>query len=215
MKISYAICTHNEGQYIESLLSQIGLHLNQEKEIVILDDSSDDPTTREILDTFTKNIINTSLHIRKFNKDFSEHKNYLNSLCKGTWIINLDADEFVTKEWLELTEQVIDSNSELEALWVPRINTVSGLTTEHIQKWGWRVSYSVGPTPVINFPDYQLRIYRNLPDIKWISKVHERITGYKKFAHLPADPLWAIQHHKNIERQEKQNLFYETLMGDK
>lgn len=65
--------------------------------------------------------------------------------------------------------------------------------------------------PVINFPDYQTRIYRNTPAIKWEGKVHERIIGGKSLYRLPAESVYCLLHRKEIERQEQQNMFYNTL----
>ena len=39
-------------------------------------------------------------------------------------------------------------------LLVPRVNTVEGLTQEHINKWRWNVNENGW----INWPDYQTRI---------------------------------------------------------
>jgi hypothetical protein len=91
---------------------------------------------------------------------------------------------------------------------VPRENYVTGLTLEHIQKWGWRVDIQNR----VNYPDYQGRIYKNSPDrIKWQNKVHEVLTGYKQYATLPEVPALSINHTKTIEKQEKQNNYYNTL----
>jgi hypothetical protein len=68
--------------------------------------------------------------------------------------------------------------------------------------------------PIIQFPDYQGRIYRNSPDIKWAGKIHERIVGAKSFSTFPADPEYAIQHFKDIKRQEEQNSLYEQLQKE-
>ncbi len=63
----------------------------------------------------------------------------------------------------------------------------------------------------INFPDYQWRIYKNIPTIKWINKVHERLNGFKIYSTLPPLDEFCLLHPKTIERQEKQNEFYNTL----
>jgi hypothetical protein len=48
--------------------------------------------------------------------------------------------------------------------------------------------------------------------MSWYGKVHERILGGQKFSSLPTDDDdYCIQHHKTIERQEKQNNFYKTI----
>lgn len=65
--------------------------------------------------------------------------------------------------------------------------------------------------PIINWCDYQTRIYRRTDDVMWMNKVHERITGYNTFSNFPAKEEWCIYHHKSIEKQEKQNDYYDTL----
>jgi hypothetical protein len=69
----------------------------------------------------------------------------------------------------------------MDVFLVPRINTVEGLTPEHIAKWGWNVT----DTGWVNFPDFQWRIWRNVPEIKWVNKVHERLDGFKTYTTLP------------------------------
>jgi hypothetical protein len=65
--------------------------------------------------------------------------------------------------------------------------------------------------PVNQFPDYQTRIYRNTPDVEWMNRVHERITGYNTFSNFPAKEEWSLFHHKNIKKQEYQNLMYSNI----
>ena len=63
--------------------------------------------------------------------------------------------------------------------------------------------------PIINYSDYQDRILKNIPEIKWINKVHERLVGAKTATPLPEG--YDLIHPKTIERQEKQNNYYNTL----
>ena len=72
---------------------------------------------------------------------------------------------------------------------------------------GWQVNENGW----VNWPDYQWRIYKNSDDIKWVNKVHEKLEGYKTLSHLPQDSEWCLLHHKTIEKQEKQNNYYEEL----
>ena len=60
-------------------------------------------------------------------------------------------------------------------------------------------------------PDYQWRIYKNSPNIKWKNKVHEVIEGYKTMAQIPGFEDLSLYHPKTIERQEKQNNYYNEL----
>ena len=91
MKISYAILTHNEGQYIDTLLSFLTTNKRPIDEVVIVDDNSDDELTKLVLDKYKDQI---TLQYRTFDGDHTQ-KNYLNSLCTGDYIIQLDADELV------------------------------------------------------------------------------------------------------------------------
>ena len=81
------------------------------------------------------------------------------------------------------------------------------MTQEHITKWRWNVDED----GVVNWPDYQWRVWKNKPEIKWVNKVHEKLEGYKTISNLPLDASMALYHPKTIERQEKQNQYYDTL----
>ena len=52
MKISYAILVHNESDELMKLLDQILEWKDEEDEIVILDDYSDNEETKKILDAY-------------------------------------------------------------------------------------------------------------------------------------------------------------------
>lgn len=67
--------------------------------------------------------------------------------------------------------------------------------------------------PLVNWPfDYQNRIVKNVPDIRWVNKVHERIEGYKTTCLFPNnDEEWCLYHPKTIERQTKQNAYYSSI----
>ena len=90
---------------------------------------------------------------------------------------------------------------------VPRVNTVEGLTDKHIQKWGWNVNNKGW----VNWPDYQWRIWKNKPEIKWVNKVHEKLEGFLQYAPLPMEEGFALNHPKDIKRQERQNDYYSEL----
>ena len=65
--------------------------------------------------------------------------------------------------------------------------------------------------PVVNYADPQMRIYRNVESIEWEKKVHETLKGYNSYAMLPQKEEWSLYHPKDIERQRKQNNYYNTL----
>jgi len=201
--ISLAITVCNEHQELKTLLDYLedrALYPNYE--IVIQIDQ--DNHTDEVLST----IINRGVKHWFFplNKDFASYKNELAKHCSGEYIFQIDADEIPTLDLLDMLPSILESNPEVDVYLVPRINTVSGITEEHILRWGWRYE-----NERVNFPDYQWRIYRNNKSIKWKNKVHEVLEGYKQFAPLPAQDEFCLLHPKTIERQEKQNSFYEQI----
>jgi hypothetical protein len=67
-------------------------------------------------------------------------------------------------------------------------------------------------TPIINWCDYQRRIYKNHPNIKWINKVHETLIGYEKWAIIPHYEDLCLLHSKNIKKQEEQNNTYSSYV---
>ena len=206
MKISYAITVCNEFDEIQRLILFLLENKRNEDEIVILYDINNG---HEGIEQFLKEkSINKQISWipGEFNGHFAEWKNKLTSLCTGDYIYQIDADEMINEYILRLLPQVLEQN-DVDVLLVPRINTVSGLTQQHIDKWGWRVDNNGW----INFPDYQWRIYKNNGNIKWKNKVHEVLDGYKTISHLPTNKEWCLIHKKDIKRQEKQNKFYETI----
>jgi glycosyltransferase involved in cell wall biosynthesis len=208
MKLSFAVTTHNEGEYIQKLLEQLITHTSiNNSEIVIVDDYSDDPRTVEILG-WAGLQPKVTVKQRKLDGDFAGQKNYLNSLCKGEYIFQVDADEMLHPHLLTHIETVMKANPAVDLFFVPRVNIVNGLTDEDVKRWGWVVNENQW----VMWPDYQTRIYRNSPGvISWKGKVHERIVGYDVMSRLPAQEEWAIYHIKDIDRQRKQNEFYNTL----
>jgi glycosyltransferase involved in cell wall biosynthesis len=211
--ISFAITTHNEGEYIRDLLDQLIPYCEQTgDEIAILDDYSDDEVTKDILmETLTAaaredSKLTFKLAYRHLNNDFAGHKNHLNSMCEGKYIFQVDADEKFNPNLLMYLHDIIDNN-DIDLYMIPRVNIVNGLTDEDIRRWGWRINEKGW----VMFPDFQTRLYKNIPEIKWEGKVHERIMGYKTQAPLPAEEMWSLYHIKEIDRQRKQNDYYDTI----
>ena len=207
MKISYAITVCNELVEIQKLVSYLLENIRQEDEIVILYDSiNGDKKVEEYLRAKSVNPT-YSWHSGEFKNHFADWKNKLTSLCSGDYIFQIDADELPHSDLITNLPSILENNPNNEVYLVPRVNTVQGLTNEHINNWGWKVD----DKKRVNWPDYQWRIWKNITEIKWINKVHERLDGYKTFAALPEAEEFSLSHPKTIERQEKQNKFYDTL----
>jgi len=203
MKISYAVLTHNEGEYIEKLLSLLTTNKRPQDEIVVVDDFSKDELTKQILEKYKNQIV---LNYRTFDGDHTQ-KNYLNSLCQGDYILQLDADELVYKELIDILPTLLEDNNEVDLFIIPRINTVEGLTQEWAQKWRWNVNENGW----VNFPDWQMRLYRNCDWVKWNGLLHSKIEGYKTYVLLPTEEVYCILHPKQLDRQIEQNNLYDKI----
>ena len=207
MTISYAITVCNEIKELTKLLNFLQLKIRKEDEIVIqYDEASVTNEVKEYVTLMDNMHENHKVIGFPLNKDFASFKNNLKSHCSKDYIFQVDADEIPHEYLVEYLGQVLETNP-VDIVFVPRVNTVQGLTDSHIQKWRWKVN----DKGWVNWPDYQTRIYKNTPDVTWMNKVHERITGYDTFSNFPAEEQWCLYHPKEIERQEKQNQFYETI----
>ena len=207
MTISYAITVCNELEEITKLLNFLQTNIRKEDEIVIkYDESSVTDGVMDYLKLMNSMHENHKVIGFPLNKDFATFKNNLKSHCSKDYIFQIDADEIPHEFLVEYVGQVLDENP-VDIVFVPRVNTVKGLTQPHIDKWKWNVNEKGW----VNFPDYQTRIYKNTPDVTWMNKVHETITGYNTFSNFPAEEQWSLYHHKQINKQEKQNEFYETI----
>ena len=207
MKISYAITVCNEFVEIQKLISFILKNKRNEDEIIILFDSKNgDPAIEEYLRSHSVN--GEFIWVKgEFGNHFADWKNKLTKLCSGDYIFQIDADELPHTKLMESLPEILEKNSHNDVFLVPRVNTVECILDEHINKWGWRLNEKKW----INWPDNQWRIYKNNGTIKWINKVHERLDGFKTFASLPPIEEFALYHPKTIDRQEKQNQYYDTL----
>jgi hypothetical protein len=208
MKISYAITVCNEFLEIQKLVPFLLKNKRIKDEIVILYDNKNGNS--EVLSYLLKfNKLPNVQTWRGFDFDghFANWKNKLTEYCDGDYIFQIDADEIPNESLINNLPNIIESNPDNEVYLVPRVNTVEGLTDEHISKWGWNVNDKMW----VNWPDYQWRIWKNKPEIKWKNKVHEILEGFKTYSTLPADEQLALYHPKDIVRQEKQNLYYSTL----
>jgi hypothetical protein len=205
MKISYAITICNELDEIKRLVPFLHKRKRPEDEIcVLLDKPKASPSLLDILYWWSSNDWIT-LKESTFQGHFADWKNELTKMCSGDYIFQIDADEIPNQELIENLLLVLEN--EVDVILVPRVNTVEGITPQHLQAWGWKQNEKGW----VQWPDHQWRIYRNTPDIKWENKLHEVLNGYKTYANLPEMEEYALYHPKTIEKQEKQNNFYSRL----
>ena len=179
MKISYGITVKDESEELFELLKILKKNIDEEDEIIIVRDGMDVPVGALLNDH--KESKNIKVYDKKFEGVFAEQKNFVIEKCTGDYIFHIDADEYPHQTLLEQIKAILEANDGIEMIWVPRVNTVDGITEEHCSKWGWRITEKGW----VNYPDYQSRIFKN-----------EELSLY---------------HPKNIEKQEKQNALYQNI----
>jgi hypothetical protein len=141
MKISYAITACNEINELKNLLPFLIKNKRIEDEIVILfDQKNGDEELLDYLLTFNKLPNVQTWRGFGWNNNFADWKNQLNDYCSGDFIFQIDADEMITKELMDILPKLFELNTEVEIFYIPRINTVDGITEEHIKKWNWKTS---------------------------------------------------------------------------
>ena len=213
MKISFGITVHNEAEELNKLLEILIHKTDPEDEIVIVDDFSNQET-QEVITSWTQqygheDMKTIKVHRRKLNGDFASQKNYVIEQCSGDYIFHLDADEYPHEVLLRDIKKVLEIN-DVDLVWIPRVNTVEGITQEYMNQWGWKSTEQGW----INYPDFQSRIFRNREDIRWQNKVHEHIIGCKTYAHLPPHEEFSLYHPKTIDKQIQQNELYNAIIVD-
>jgi len=205
MKISYGITVHNESEELNKLL-EILVHKTQaEDEIVIVQDG-DDKKVEEVISSWMSQYLDAKgiyWYTRKLDGNFADQKNYVIEQCEGDYIFHIDADEYPHETLIEQLPEILTIN-DVDLVWIPRVNTIDGMTEQDVMKWGWRVSEQGW----VNYPDYQSRVFRRDENIRWTRPLHEHIVGCKTYSHLPPHEELSLYHPKTIEKQTQQNVFY-------
>ena len=208
MKISYAVTVCKEFLEIQRLLQSLLTLKQPQDEIVVLWDSKNgDPMVESYLRKMNVEKTLFLWYPYEFDGHFADLKNELTKHCSGDYIFQIDADEYPHETLMDNIHEILEAN-DVDVILVPRVNTVDGLTQDHIQKWGWNVNEKGW----VNFPDPQWRIYKNSESIRWENKVHEKLVGYDTISNLPWMEELSLYHPKDIDRQERQNEYYDTLV---
>jgi hypothetical protein len=208
MKLSYAITVCNEFVEIQRLVNFLLEHKRPNDEVVVLYDQKNG--NEEIATYLTKlnKLPNFQMWRGFFEGNFGDWKNKLSDYCRGEYIFQLDADELPHPNLIRTLPDILKHNPKNQVFLVPRVNTVEGITEEHIQKWRWNID----KRGWVNFPDFQTRIWKKEGNVRWFGKVHERLVNFHTYTNLPAEEIYSLYHHKDISRQEKQNNLYKELM---
>ena len=201
MKISYGITVHNEAEELIKLLDVLNKNIRKEDEIVVCVDGDDEKVEAVLGEYLSEN--EAIVYKRKLDKDFAAQKNSVIEKSSGDYIFHIDADEYPNEILVQQLPEILETN-EVDLIYIPRVNTIDGMTGEDVRRWKWRLTEKNW----VNYPDYQSRIFRNHKDIRWTRPLHEHIIGVKTYAHLPPHEELSLYHPKTIQKQTQQNIFY-------
>jgi len=206
-RLSYAILLYKEKETFLKLMDQLYSTPHSFEVCVVMD--GDNPEILELLENYQNSKPNFHFVRRPLNKNFSAQRNFIAYHCRGDFIVRIDADELMPEEILTHIEDYLNTFDEkgYDAIWLPRINFAGSIPEELIK----RDRLSVNPQGWVNWPDMQLKIYKNGADLTWVNTVHERLSGAKNEYYFPQESKYAIWHDKPAEDLKASNDFYRTF----
>lgn len=206
ISVSYCITVCNEVAEFSQLVDFLEKNIDKNDKIVVLQDITNENKEVTKIITAKKDSL---VYLRSYlNNDFATFKNQLLSVATKKYIFQIDADEMLYPVFFRKIKLFLWTKSKYTCFQVPRINKVQGITNELLQKWNWTINNEGH----INFPDYQLRIFKNNAGIVWANKVHEILIGCGKTKQLPIKTNdYCLLHYKEIEKQKSQNKMYESI----
>ena len=141
INISYCITVCNELEELIHLLNFLQPKIQSNDQILIQYDEGN--TSKEVLDYLkVVSSIHNNIKIIGFplNNDFAAFKNNLKNHADGIFMFQLDADEIPNDHLVENMHELIEANLDVDLFLIPRINTVDGITKQHVDKWRWKIS---------------------------------------------------------------------------
>lgn len=147
--VSVVLATYNEEKNLPDCLESVKDFAD---EIIIVDGESSDKTVE------TAKKYNARVKVTTNKPIFHINKQMAIDMATKDWVLQLDADERVTKELKDEILSVINSNKNFNGYWIPRKNWFLG---RFLTKGG-------------QYPDYTIRLYKRgkgkLPQLS----VHEQ-----------------------------------------
>jgi glycosyltransferase involved in cell wall biosynthesis len=148
--ISVVVSAYNEENSLGRCLSSVSQLAD---EIIVVDNQSSDSTAR-IAKKFTDHV-----YSQKNILMLNTNKNYGFQKATGDWILNLDADEEVSKELAREIQSVIRARPKENGFWIRRKNIIFGKWITHGLWW----------------PDKQIRLIRRTKGKFPCVHIHEYI----------------------------------------
>ena len=155
--LSVYMITLNNGPTIERALQSVAEWAD---EVIVVDSHSTDGAI-EIIEKYADTLFQYD------TSDMREKYQYAQDTCKNRWVLFIDADEWLTKEFKEEVEGVVSSGNASDGYIAHRRNIYLG---REIKYGGW-------------YPDRELRLYRKDKG-NWQGGIHAKVHVDGKIATL-------------------------------
>jgi len=194
MKLTYTIQVCNESRELFSLINFLQKVIDDEDEVnVVVDTEHTTDKVERVLEHFKERI---NIFKRPFDT-FRENAQFHIEKANGEYIFGIDADEMPREKLIKNIKGIINQTG-AEIIAIPRINIHPDITEEDAKEFGFRLN-EVG---FINWPDYQMRVYKNCDYIKWTDELHTKVTGSDKVVCIKEIPEMALWHIKSMDKQK-------------
>jgi glycosyltransferase involved in cell wall biosynthesis len=124
--VSVIIPYYNGGKYIDKTIKSVLDQAYKEFEIIIVDDGSTDTFTKQYLSQLDHSKIKV---FYKGNGGVASARNYAILKSQGEYILPLDADDLIAKDYLELAVDILNQNSAVK------------LVTCNVEYFGYRKGF--------------------------------------------------------------------------
>ena len=202
--INYVILVSDEAKEFQNLIKNLKYSGVSLQDIIVVRDTC--KTSEEVSDIIQS--YNLLSYSNPLNMDFARQRNFANSKCWQPYIFHIDADEAVSYLLLQRLPEILKQNPQIDILGVPRLNYLDNdIDLDPIPDW---VSPPADEFSRIAWPDFQYRIIKNSPTVKWINPIHEVPTG-GQIGHLNPVPSNCIVHTKTVSGQMRRQKLYEQI----
>ncbi len=106
-EISVVIPCFNYGRFLDQAVESVLAQSCQDFEIVVVDDGSTDPDTRSLLDAYERP---KTTVVRTENRGPAAARNTGIRASSGRYVVSLDADDRLHRQYLEKTRAVLDAD---------------------------------------------------------------------------------------------------------
>ncbi len=132
MKISIVVPVYNAEKYLKECVESVIKQTNDNWELVLVDDGSTDKSA-EICDSFTSRYPDKIFSFHKKNEGQFLTRQYGIEKCSGEYIVFLDADDLLNKDYVKTIVEFIEKNGSKDVICFNFLEFKNDVFTENKQ----------------------------------------------------------------------------------